>query len=44
MPQIFIFTAGQPEAQHHLMDSIVKPIDEEMVLGSLHGFSERGGR
>src|SRR5215218_4839970 len=34
MPQMFIFTAGKPEAQQHLMVSIVKPIDEETVFGS----------
>src|SRR5215203_1423621 len=34
MPQIFIFTAGKPEAQQHLVDSIKNPIDEETVFGS----------
>ena len=34
MPQIFIFTAGRPEAQQHLVDSIENPIDEETVFSS----------
>jgi hypothetical protein len=34
MPKIFIFTAGRPEAQQHLVDSIENPIDEETVFGS----------
>ncbi len=34
MPKIFIFTAGNPEAQQHLVDSIENPIDEETVFGS----------
>jgi 5-methylcytosine-specific restriction endonuclease McrA len=34
MPQIFIFTAGRPEAQQHLVDSIRDPIGEETVFGS----------
>src|SRR5918994_4463302 len=34
MPQIFIFTAGNPEARQHLMDSIRNPIDLDKVFGS----------
>ncbi len=34
MPQIFIFTAGKAEAQQHLIDSIVNPVDEATVFGS----------
>jgi putative restriction endonuclease len=34
MTQIFVFTAGNPEAQRHLVDSIENPIDEETVFGS----------
>jgi hypothetical protein len=32
MPQIFVFTAGNPEARQHLADSIQDPIDDETVL------------
>jgi hypothetical protein len=28
MPQIFVFTAGNPEAREHLADSIQNPIDD----------------
>jgi hypothetical protein len=28
MPQIFVFTAGNPEARQHLADSIQNPIDD----------------
>ncbi len=28
MPQIFVFTAGNPEARQHLADSIQSPIDD----------------
>jgi len=34
MPKIFVFTAGKPEAQQHLVDSIENRIDEEKVFGS----------
>ena len=33
MTQIFIFTAGNPEARQHLADSIENPIDEKKVFG-----------
>ena len=32
MPQIFVFTAGNPEARQHLLDSIQNPIDKAVVL------------
>jgi putative restriction endonuclease len=32
MTQIFVFTAGNPEARQHLADSIENPIDEETVF------------
>ncbi len=31
MPQIFVFTAGNPEARQHLADSIENPIDDAVV-------------
>ncbi len=31
MPQIFVFTVGNPEARQHLVDSIENPIDEKRV-------------
>jgi len=31
MPQIFTFTAGNPEARQHLVDSIENQIDEQKV-------------
>ncbi len=34
MTQIFVFTAGNPEARQHLVNSIENPIDEETVFGS----------
>ena len=34
MPQIFVFTAGNPEARQHLVDSIENPVDEEKVFRS----------
>ena len=36
MTQIFVFTAGNPEARQHLVDSIENPIDDEdrKVFGS----------
>ena len=34
MSQIFVFTAGNPDARQHLVDSIENPIDEETVFGS----------
>jgi hypothetical protein len=32
MRQIFVFTAGNPEARQHLVDSIHNPIDDEKVF------------
>jgi hypothetical protein len=32
MPQIFVFTAGNPEARQHLVDSIQNPVDDEKVF------------
>src|SRR5215212_562122 len=37
MPQIFVFTAGNPEARQHLLDSIQNPIEYETVFD---GFAE----
>ena len=34
MPQIFVFTAGNPEARQHLVDSIENPVDDEVVFDS----------
>ena len=34
MPQTFVFTASNPEAQRNLVISIENPIDEETVFGS----------
>jgi hypothetical protein len=34
MPQLFVFTAGNPEARQHLYDSIVNPIDDEKVFNN----------
>src|SRR5215207_6155196 len=34
MSQIFVFTAGNPEARQHLARSIENPIDEETVFAS----------
>jgi len=34
MPQIFVFTAGNPEARQHLVDSIQNPIDDAVVFGN----------
>jgi hypothetical protein len=34
MRQIFVFTAGNPEARQHLVDSIQNPIDDEKVFGN----------
>ncbi len=34
MTQIFVFTAGNPEARQHLEDSIENPIDEKTVFGT----------
>lgn len=34
MTQIFVFTAGNPEARHHLDDSIKSPIAEEKVFST----------
>ena len=34
MPQIFAFTAGNPEAWQLLVDSIENQIDEQKVFGS----------
>jgi hypothetical protein len=32
MPQIFVFTAGNPEARQHLVDSIQNPVDDEVAF------------
>jgi hypothetical protein len=32
--QIFVFTAGNPEARQHLEDSIENPIDDDTVFSS----------
>ena len=32
MRQIFVFTAGNPEARQHLVDSIQNPVDDEKVF------------
>lgn len=32
MPQIFVFTAGNPEARQHLVDSIENPVGDEKVF------------
>jgi hypothetical protein len=34
MPQIFVFTAGNPEARQHLVDSIENPVDDATVFGN----------
>jgi hypothetical protein len=34
MPQIFVFTAGNPEARQHLVDSIQNPVDDGVVFGN----------
>jgi hypothetical protein len=34
MPQIFVFTAGNPEARQHLVDSIQNPVDDAVVFGN----------
>src|SRR5829696_5503689 len=34
MPQIFVFTAGNPEARQHLADSIQNPVDDAVVFGN----------
>jgi 5-methylcytosine-specific restriction endonuclease McrA len=34
MPQIFVFTAGNPEARRHLADSIWNPVDDAVVFGN----------
>ena len=34
MPQIFVFVAGNPEAQRHVADTIESPIDKEKVFNS----------
>jgi hypothetical protein len=34
MPQIFVFTAGNPEARQHLVDSIQNPVDDAVVCGN----------
>ena len=38
MPQIFVFTAGNPEARQHLADSIENLVDDAVVFGN---FDER---
>jgi hypothetical protein len=35
MTQTFVFTAGNPEARQHLVDSIGSPVDDETVFGSI---------
>ena len=32
MPHIFVFTAGNPEARQHLVDSIQNSVDDEKVF------------
>jgi hypothetical protein len=32
MRQIFVFTAGNPEARHHLIDSVQNPVDDAVVF------------
>jgi 5-methylcytosine-specific restriction endonuclease McrA len=34
MPQIFVFTAGSPEARRHLADSIWNPVDDAVVFSN----------
>lgn len=34
MPNIFIFTAGNPIARRHLQDSVANPINREKVLSN----------
>src|SRR5215216_2564896 len=34
MRQIFVFTAGNPEARQHLADSIQNPVDDAVVFGN----------
>src|SRR5947208_5587468 len=36
MPNLFVFTAGNPEAQEHLEQSIKNPVPSEKVLSSFH--------
>jgi hypothetical protein len=33
MPQMFVFTAGNPEARQHLVESIENQVDEQKVFG-----------
>jgi 5-methylcytosine-specific restriction endonuclease McrA len=52
MRQIFVFTAGNPEARQHLVDSIQNPIDDEKVFNNfdeshheeLKGIRDEAGR
>jgi hypothetical protein len=34
MQQIFVFTAGNPEARQHLVDSILNPVDDGVVFAN----------
>jgi hypothetical protein len=34
MTQVFVFTAGNPEARQHLVDSIQNPVDDAVVFGN----------
>ena len=34
MPQLFVFVAGNPEAQRHVADTLESPIDEAVVFNS----------
>jgi hypothetical protein len=34
MPQLFVFVAGNPEAQRHVADTLERPIDEAVVFNS----------
>jgi hypothetical protein len=52
MRQIFVFTAGNPEARQHLVDSIQNPVDDEKVFDNfddhhheeLEGIRDEAGR
>ena len=51
MRQIFVFTAGNPEARQHLVDSIQNAVDDEKVFDNfddqhheeLEGIREEAG-
>jgi hypothetical protein len=34
IPQMFVFTASNPEARQHLVDSVQNPIDDSVVFGN----------